>query len=165
MMNRVKKVLAVLLAGMVLFQCINPGRAEAAAADQVKNACAAALKATGNKDKVKYQSASGADFDGIPMNLEKKLSAVFLVMDDKAVYNICVANAKTVKTAKSLYKAFAAYKKQRVADNYFKTDFSKTEQNIIKSAIYGRKGKFVWYISMSSKANNLKGEAALKKKL
>ena len=59
----------------------------------------------------------------------------------------------------------AAYKKQRVADNYFKTDFSKTEQNIIKSAIYGRKGKFVWYISMSSKANNLKGEAALKKKL
>lgn len=165
MSKQVRKLLVVFLAAVVLFQCVDGKMAEAAAADTVKAACAAALKATGNKDKLKNKSTSGEDFDGIPYGFGKKLSAVFLVTDNKSVYNICVAKTKTEKDAKSLQKSFASYKKQRIKDPYLKTDYSKTEQGIVKNAIYGRKGTYVWYISMSSKKKNLAGEKALKKKL
>lgn len=158
-----KKMLAVWLTFVVLLGTMDGKKAEASAADTVKSACAAALKATGNKDKVKYQSTS-ADFDGIPYKLSEKLSAIFFITNDNGVYNICVTRAKTKGIAKELYQSFASYKKQMVKNPYL-NDYSKAEQSVIKNAVYGKKGKFVWYISMSSKKKNLEGEEALKKTL
>ncbi len=161
-----KKIIAVFMAAVMLFTFTGGSKADAAgAADKVKNACAAALKAAGNKNKVKYTSAKAEEFDGISYKCEKKVEAVFIVMSENAAYSICVAQSKTVKDAKALYKSFADYKKSRINNDYFKTDYTKEEQSVMKNAIYGRKGKFTWYISMSSKNKNIAGQTALKKKL
>ena len=52
-----------------------------------------------------------------------------------------------------------------ILDTYFKKDYTKSEQSVLKSAVYGRKGKYVWYISMGNTTNNKKGERAVKKVL
>ncbi|MBR1743831.1 MAG: hypothetical protein IJ733_18620 [Lachnospiraceae bacterium] len=166
MKRKQKKMIAILLMMAILFTSIGKTRAEAAnAASKVKNACSAALKATGNAKKIKYKSTTPSDFDAISYKYNKKVSAMFFVTSDNTVYNICVAQGKSANDAKTLYKAFAQYKENQIHGLYFDTDFSKAEQNVMKNAIYGRKGKFVWYISMSSKKKNLAGETALKKKI
>lgn len=139
--------------------------AEAKASSTLKKACAAVAKKTGNAKKLKFKTSTPSDFDAISFRYDKKVSAMYYVADDKTVYNICVAKAKTTAYAKKIYKAFASYKQSRLKNEYFKTDYTKTEQKIMKNAIYGRKGKYVWYISMSSLKKNKAGESALKKKL
>ncbi|MFR2593928.1 MAG: hypothetical protein ACLTAS_10090 [Butyribacter sp.] len=80
-------------------------------------------------------------------------------------YCVCIARAKNVNYAKKLYKAFKNYKYNKTHDTYFKKDYTKSEQSVLKSAVYGRKGKYVWYISMGNTTNNKKGERAVKKVL
>ena len=166
MSDKRKKIIAVFMAAVMLCTFTGASKVEAAgAADKVKNACVAALKATGNKSKVKYTSKNAEEFDGISYKCEKKIEAVFIVTSENAAYSICVAQSKTSKDAKALYQSFAAYKKSRIDDSYFKTDYTKAEQSVMKNAIYGRKGKFTCYISMSTKNKNIAGQTALKKKL
>lgn len=136
-----------------------------AATNNVKEACAAALKTTGNTKKIGYKSSTPSDFDAISYQHNKKVSSMFFVTSDNTAYVICVAKAKTVGDADKLYKAFETYKYNKTHGTYFKTDFSKAEQAVLKNAIYGKQGKYVWYISMSSRKKNLAGEKALKKKL
>ncbi len=138
---------------------------EAKNSGRLKSACAAAVKATGNVKKLTFKTSTPSDFDAISFRHDKKVRAIYYVADDKTVYNICAVEAKTVSNAKKIYKAFAEYKESRLHNEYFKTDYSKTEQNVMKNAIYGIKGKYVWYISMSSKKKNEAGQIALKKKL
>ncbi|MBR1740590.1 MAG: hypothetical protein IJ733_01725 [Lachnospiraceae bacterium] len=153
-------VMALLIAGLE-----SGGGTHAVAENKLKTACATALKATGNAKKLTYKTSTPSDFDAISFRHDRKVSAIYYVTSDNTVYNVCVAKAKTTANAKTLYQAFAAYKKDRLASEYFKADFTKTEQNVMRNAIYGRKGKYVWYISMSSKKKNQAGEKALKKKL
>lgn len=140
-------------------------KTSAAAKDKLKKACAAAVKATGNAKKLAYKTSTPSDFEAISYQYDKKVKAMYYVTSDNTVYNVCVAQAKTTADAGKLYKAFAAYKKVRLESEYFKTDFTKTEQNVMRNAVYGRQGKYVWYISMSSKKKNQAGQTALKKKL
>lgn len=136
-----------------------------AATSNVKKACVAALKKTGNVKKIGYKSSTASDFDAISYKYNKKVSSFFFVTSDNTAYTICVAKAKSVNDAKKIYNAFSKYKYDKIHGTYFKTDYTKTEQSIIQNAIYGRKGKYIWYISMASKKKNLNGEKALKKKL
>lgn len=137
----------------------------AKASSKLKTACEAAVKKTGNVKKLTFKTSTPSDFDAISFRHDKKIRDMYYVADDKTVYNVCVAEAKTTADAEKVYKAFATYKKSRLSNEYFKTDYSKAEQNIMRNAIYGRQGKYVWYISMSSKKKNQAGQAALKKKL
>lgn len=132
---------------------------------KLKTACASAVKKTGNVKKLTFKTSTPSDFDAISFRHDKKVHSMYYVADDKTVYNVCVVKTKTTAYAEKIYKAFADYKKARLDNEYFKTDYTKVEQNIMKNAIYGRQGKYVWYISMSSKKKNKAGQAALKKKL
>ena len=132
----------------------------------LEKACSAAVKAAGNAEKLAYKSETPADFEAVSYKYRKKVASCFFVTSDNSVYNVFVAKAKSINDAKKLKKAFSEYKENQITGIYFNTDYTKTEQNVKKNAIYGRKGKYVWYISMSHKAkNNIAGETALKKKI
>lgn len=137
----------------------------AGAAAKLEAACASVVKKTGNLKKLTFKTSTPSDFDAISFRHNKKIQSMYYVSDDKTVYNVCVAKAKTTADAKKVYKAFADYKKARLNNEYFKTDYTEAEQKIMKNAIYGRQGKYVWYISMSSVKKNQAGEKALKKEL
>jgi hypothetical protein len=165
-MKRCKRlVLIALMLLSVLCYENNTSVVSVSAASKVKNACAAALKATGNADKLGYKSSTPTDFDAISYKHNKKVSSMYFVTSDNTAYIICVAKAKSTNNASELLKAFQTYKYNQIHGTYFKTDYTKAEQNVLKNAIYGKKGKYVWYISMSSKKKNLAGEKALKKKI
>lgn len=161
-----KKVLAMIMVVVFAVSFLVPMDGKTVKAkSNVESACAAALKVTGNAKKLGYKSTVPTDFDAISYKYNKIVKSMFFVTSDNTAYIICVAEAKSVNNAKTLYKAFAKYKKNQLTGTYFKTDYTKAEQKILKSAIYGRKGKYVWYISMSSKKKNLKGEKAIIKVL
>ena len=73
--------------------------------------------------------------------------------------------ASNTSDAKALASVLKNYKKRNCKSDYL-SDYSSTEKKVFKNAVYGRKGNYVWYISMSSdKSKNKKGQTALKKKL
>ena len=152
----------VLLVSMLLGVNVNSASAKDS---KEKKACAAAIKATGNVKKITYKSTTASDFDAISFTHQKKVASSFFVTSDNMAYCICIARAKNVNYAKKLYKAFKNYKYNKTHDTYFKKDYTKSEQSVLKSAVYGRKGKYVWYISMGNTTNNKKGERAVKKVL
>ena len=135
----------VLLVSMLLGVNVNSASAKDS---KEKKACAAAIKATGNVKKITYKSTTASDFDAISFTHQKKVASSFFVTSDNMAYCVCVARAKNVNY-----------------DTYFKKDYTKSEQSVLKSAVYGRKGKYVWYISMGNTTNNKKGERAVKKVL
>lgn len=133
---------------------------------ELEKACSAAVKAAGNAEKLAYKSATPADFEAVSYKHKKRVASCFFVTSDNSVYNVFIAKAKSVNDAKKLDKAFSEYKENQITGIYFNTDYTKTEQNVMKNAVYGRKGKYVWYISMSHKAkNNIAGEKALRQKI
>ena len=152
----------VLLVSMLLGVNVNSASAKDS---KEKKACAAAIKATGNVKKITYKSTTASDFDAISFTHQKKVASSFFVTSDNMAYCVCVARAKNVNYAKKLYKAFKNYKYNKTHDTYFKKDYTKSEQSVLKGAVYGRKGKYVWYISMGNTTNNKKGERAVKKVL
>ncbi|MDD7403572.1 MAG: hypothetical protein SO170_07645 [Butyribacter sp.] len=164
-MKKMAKVLVMMcvVAGLLLGG--QPGTTSKAAGSKEKAMCAAALKRTGNAKKLNYKSTTPYEFDAISYKHQKKVKSMYFVTSDNTAYVICVAKAKTTKQAKALYSAFGKYKYNKMHDTYFKKDYKKSEQSVIKNAVYGRKGAYVWYIAMSSKKKNLAGQAAIKKKI
>ena len=85
--------------------------------------------------------------------------------DEKEVYSLCVAKASSNSDASKLLKSLKSYKKRNSSSDYL-SDYSSTEQKVFKNALCGKKGKYVWYIALSSdKSVNKKGQTALKKAL
>lgn len=152
----------VFVAGLALKPAV---AAEAAGGDKCKTLCQAALKKTGNGSKIKYQSTSASDFGGFSVSDCEKVSSIMYICDEKEVYSICVAKASSKSDAADLLKSLKAYKSNNSSSDYL-SDYTSDEQKVLKNAICGKKGKYVWYIAMSaSKEDNKKGQKALKKKL
>lgn len=81
------------------------------------------------------------------------------------MYSLCVLQAKSPASAKSLLKQLQKYKKNNGNSGYLQ-DYSSTEQKVFQNAVCGRKGTYVWYIAMSdTKTANIYGQKAIKKKL
>lgn len=163
-MRKIKRFFCFVLAVLLLAGTWQ-GASVAAKSVSCKSLCSAALKATGGAGNLKYQSASTYDFGALPVSAKKKVKSISYVCDAKEVYSLCVMQAKSASGAKSLVKQLKKYKKNNSKSSYL-SDYSSTEQEVFKNAIYGRKGSFVWYIAMSpKKAVNTKGQKAIKKKL
>lgn len=154
-------VTALILAGLAC----QPAR-NAQAAPSCKSLAKTALKSTGGTSYLKYTSNSAKDFGALGKSARKKVKSIMYLFDDKEVYSVCVIKAKKTSGAKSLLKTLKNYKKNNCSNNYYMSDYSSTEQAVLKNAIYGRKGKYVWYIAMSGdKSTNTSGQKAIKKKL
>lgn len=137
----------------------------AAAKESAKSLCAAALKATGGSSKLKYKSENAMDFAAFSSTDCKKVSSIMYICDEKEAYSICLVQAQNNAGAKALLKKIKAYKKANTNSNYL-SDYSSTEQKVFKNAVCGKKGKYIWYISMSdNKADNHAGQSAIKKLL
>ena len=125
----------------------------------------AALEATGGSSQLKYQTTKADEFGGFSISEAEKVASIIYLCDDKEVYSLCVAKASSRANADTLFKSLKAYKKHNSGSDYL-SDYSSTEQKVFKNALCGKKGKYVWYIAMSSnKAVNKKGQTALKKQL
>lgn len=155
-------ILALCMAICIVSQ---PSYMAHAAGSDMKSLCSEVLNVTGNKDKLKYKSEKATDFAGFSIADSKKVSSIMYVCDDKEVYSLCVAKAKTAKGASKLLKSLKSYKKANANSGYL-SDYSKQEQKVLKNSVCGKKGSYVWYIAMSgSKSVNKKGQSALKNKI
>ncbi len=165
--NTVKKLVSLLFATALLVTGLVYQPAKTAqAAPSCKSLAKAALKSTGGVSYLKYTSKSAKDFGALGKSARKKVKSIMYLFDDKEVYSVCVMKAKKTSGAKSLLKTLKKYKKNNCSNDYYMTDYSADEQAVLKNAICGRKGKYVWYIAMSGdKSANTKGQKAIKKKL
>lgn len=136
-----------------------------AAGASCKSLTKAALDATGGSSKLKFQTTKTDEFAGFTIAESKKVSSIAYLCDEKEVYSICVAKASSKSDAAELLKSLKAYKERNCGSDYL-SDYSSTEQKVFKNAVCGRKGKYIWYIAMSSsKSVNKKGQTELKKNL
>lgn len=160
-----RKIIGIVLTLALCVGLLPRTYAEAKGEVTCKSLCATALKATGGGKKLKYQSTMPIDFGALTYSARKKVKKMQYICDAKEVYSLCVIQAKNTKDAKSLVNTLKKYKKRNCKSNYL-SDYSATERKVLKNAVYGRKGNYVWYIAMSSKKkSNNKGQTALKKKL
>ena len=162
-----KKMFSLLLITALLITGLAYQPAKTAqAAPSCKSLAKAALKSTGGASYLKYTSKSAKDFGALGKSARKKVKSIMYLFDSKEVYSVCVIKAKKTSGAKSLLKTLKNYKKNNCSNNYYMSDYSATEQAVLKNAICGRKGKYVWYIAMSAdKSTNTSGQKAIKKKL
>ncbi len=136
-----------------------------AKAASCKSLCQTVLKATGGGSKLKFQSKKAEDFGGFTVADREKVSSIMYVCDEKEIYSICVGKASSNSDAADLLKSLKSYKSNNSNSDYL-SDYSSEERKVFKNAVCGRKGKYVWYISMSSKKSvNKDGQTALKEKL
>lgn len=152
----------VLLAGVII-QASPKASLQAKSAVTCKSLCGAVLKMAGGAKKLKYTSTSAIDFGALSASERSKVKSIQYICDAKEVYSLCVMRAKSTAGAKKLVKSLKKYKKNNCSSDYL-SDYSKTERKVFKNAIYGRKGKYVWYIALSpKKAKNKKGQTAIKR--
>ena len=162
----VKKLCSlVLVTALIVTGLVYQPAKTAQAAPSCKSLAKAALKSTGGTSYLKYTSKSAKDFGALGKSARKKVKSIKYLFDDNEVYSICVMKAKKTSGAKSLLKTLKKYKKNNCSSDYYMSDYSATEQAVLKNAICGRKGKYVWYIAMSeNKDTNTSGQKAIKKK-
>lgn len=153
---------AVLCLGIIL-QMSLPA---AAAGTTCKSLAKAVLDASDGSEKLlKYQTTSADEFGALTISEAAKVSSIVYLCDEKEVYSLCVAKASSNSDASKLLKSLKSYKKRNSSSDYL-SDYSSTEQKVFKNALCGKKGKYVWYIALSSdKSVNKKGQTALKKAL
>lgn len=160
-----KKTVYILTALVLLAGILVKAPVKAGSQTDCKVLAAAALKASGGSDKLKYKSESSMDFGAISSSDRGKVQQIMYICDEKEVYSLCVAQAKNNAAAKKLLRVLKEYIKNNNNSDYL-SDYSAEEKNVLKNAICGKKGKYVWYVAMSqNKSNNKKGQKALKKKL
>lgn len=165
MRMRRKVIFCFVLAVLLLAGTLQESSVDAKGDVSCKSLCSAASKATGGAGKLKYQSTSAYDFGALSASAKKKVTSIMYICDAKEVYSLCVMQAKNNSDAKSLQKLLKKYKKNNSKSSYL-SDYSSDEQKVLKNAICGRKGTFVWYVAMSpKKAMNTKGQKAIKKKI
>ena len=163
-MKKIKKLLALLLAIVVLFTVF-----ESPITVQAKNVkCStlySAVKSSCSTGAKKVKKQSKCSF--LPKIYRKKISDFYYATDSKQAYCVCIVKVKNSKDVKRVVNRFNSIKKsnQQEIKSYPK-GYSNTEKKVIKSANVGNKGNYVWYIALgtSSSANN-KCATALKKKL
>lgn len=151
-----------LLSGIVIYA---PAKVclQAKSAVTCKSICSAVLKTTGGAKKLKYTSTSALDFGALSASERSKVKSIQYICDAREVYSLCVIQAKSTAGAKKLAKCLKKYKKNNCSSDYL-SDYSKTERKVFKNSVYGRKGKYVWYIALSpKKEKNKKGQTALKR--
>lgn len=156
----------VLFAGVIY---VAPAKAGGSAACKTSPDCKTlsvyALKASGGSEKLKYKSKSSMDFGALSSSDRSRIKHIMYVCDAKEVYSLCVARTSSKQAAAKLVQSLKKYIKNNNKSDYL-SDYSADEKKVLKNAICGKKGKYVWYIAMSpDKNNNKKGEKALKKKL
>ncbi len=162
---KMKRLMGVLMTAVMLMGTIFSDSTEVSAAVTCKSLCGAALTATGGSENLKYKSSSALDFGGLSGSDRSKVKSIQYVCDAKEVYSLCVMEAGTAAQAKKLLKALKKYKKNNNSSDYL-SDYTAPERKVFKSAVCGRKGKYAWYIAMStSKSKNKKGQSAIKKKI
>lgn len=161
-----RRIAACLLAAVLCFGLmIQMPVSTYAAGVTCKSLSKAALDGTGGSSKLKYQTTSADEFAGFTLSEAEKVSSIVYLCDEKEVYSICVAQASSKSKASELLKSLKSYKERNSSSDYL-SDYSSTEQKVFKNAICGKKGKYVWYIAMSSsKSVNKKGQTELKKQL
>lgn len=165
MKDKIKRCLCLLLAVALLSVSFGHTFARADKAVTCKSLCSAVLKATGGSSNLKYASKSALDFGGLSAAARKKVKSIQYVCDEKEVYSICIIMSKNISDAKKVLAALNQYKKSNGKSDYL-NDYSATEQKVLKNAVCGMKGKYVWYIAMSKdKSKNNKGQTAIKKLL
>lgn len=158
---------AVLLLAAALFAGAleMPVLVQAASKVTCKSLCKAALGKTGGSSKLKYQTTKKDGFSGFTVSDNKKVSSLVYLCDEKDVYAICVVKASSSANATSLLGSMKAYKEQNSQSDYL-SDYSATEQKVFKNAVCGKKGRYVWYIAMSTKKSvNQKGQTKIKELL
>lgn len=165
MKDKLRKWICVIIA-VAMISCVLPQAfADAKSEVTCKSLCVDALKATGGAKKLKYKSSDTMDFGALSFSVRKKVKEMQYVFDAKEAYSLCVMKAKDTASAKSLYNTLKKYKKANCKSDYL-SDYSSAEKQVFQNAVYGKKGKYVWYIAMSpSKKVNNKGQIAIKKKL
>ena len=164
MKQGIKKIITGLLVAAII-AAFAPQMSMAKSKTDCKSLCKIALKATGGTSKLKYSSDSADDFGALSYSNRKLVKEIKYVFDEKEAVSLCVMKAGSSSDAKKLASAMKSYKKSNTSSDYL-SDYSKTEQKMFKSAIYGRKGSYVWYICMSTdKSVNKKGQSAIKKTL
>lgn len=165
MRNKLQKWICVAMMVALVFGVMPQNLAQAKSAVTCKSLCAAALKSTGGAKKLKYKSTSAMDFGALSSSARKKVKEIQYVFDAKEVYSLCVMKTKDASAAKSLYNTLKKYKNSNCKSNYL-SDYSSAERKVFRNAVYGKKGKYVWYIAMStSKKSNNKGQTAIKKRV
>lgn len=163
--NWMKKAVCCLLALACCAGVLLQAPVSASAKASAKSLCKAALDVTGGSSQLKSQTTKASDCPIFTMDQSKKISSIAYLCDDKEVYSICVAKVSKKSDASDLYKSIKAYKDNNSNSNYL-SDYSSTEQKVFKNAVYGKKGKYIWYIAMSPKKDvNKKGQDALKQQL
>lgn len=161
---KLRRVLCLTTA-MLLFVSLLPQSSVRAESVSCKSLCSAAIKAAGGGNQLKYKSTSAMDFGALSASARKKVKNMQYVCDEKEVYSLCVIEAKSVSHASALCKVLQDYKKRNCSSNYL-SDYSPTERKVFQNAVYGKKGKYVWYVALSPSASqNKKGQAAIKNKL
>lgn len=164
-LNWMKKAVCCLLALACCAGVLLQAPVSASAKASAKSLCKAALDATGGSSQLKSQTTKASDCPIFTMDQSGKISSIAYLCDDKEVYSICVAKVSKKSDVSGLYNSIKAYKDNNSNSNYL-SDYSATEQKVFKNAVYGKKGKYVWYIAMSPKKNvNKSGQDALKKQL
>lgn len=154
-------VALALLAGV--FQ--TPVLTQAAGGTTCKSLAKAALDETGGSSKLKYQTTKKDGFSGFTVSDSKKVSSLVYLCDEKEVYAICVVKATSKANASKLLAGMKSFQKQNSGSDYL-SDYSDEEQKVFKNAVCGKKGKYVWYIAMSTKKSvNKKGQTGIKEQL
>lgn len=161
----VKKAVCCLLALVCCAGVLLQSMVLADAKVSAKSLCKAALDVTGGSDQLKSQTTKASDCPIFTIAQSQKISSIAYLCDDKEIYSICVAKVSKKSDVSDIYNSIKTYKNNNSNSNYL-SDYSATEQKVFKNAVYGKKGKYVWYIAMSSKKDvNKKGQDALKKQL
>lgn len=162
----IQRIMAALLVIVLSVGALQtPFLAEAASKVTCKKLCKAALNVTGGSSKLQYQTTKALEFPGFSASDAEDVSSIAYLCDEKEVYCICVAKASSKSKAKDLLNSLKAYHDQGVHSDYL-DDYSNNEQKVIKNAVYGRKGRYVWYIAMSTKKSvNKKGQTKIKEQL
>lgn len=165
MKNRFKKMICIMMVAVMAACTLPYAFAQAKNEPTCKALCAAGLKATGGTKKLKYKSSAAMDFGALSSTDRKKVQEMQYVFDAKEAFSLCVIKAKDTSGAKSLLGTLNKYKKSNCKSDYL-SDYSSAEKKAFQNAVCGRKGKYVWYIAMSSaKKGNNKGQAAIKKNI
>lgn len=145
-----------MLSMFLMLSMLLPVAAKASVSCSDLNDAVAATKASGLK---KMKASDTCTF--LSYSNRKKVDDFAYASDSKQIYVVCIVKADNSSDAKKIKSQFDSNKKDAVNNTYL----SSAERKIAKSARYGSKGNYVWYLSLGSSSANKKAEKALKKLL
>ena len=139
---------------LLILAMILPVAAKAGVSCSDLNEAVFATKASGLK---KLEASNSCTF--LSYSNRKKAEDSAYASDSKLIYVVCIVKADSSSSVKKIKSQFKTNKEDAVNNSYL----SSSERKIAKSARYGSKGKYVWYLSLGSSSANKKAEKAIKK--